>query len=206
MAKTYNKGKELNKEIHVLRVSRQSISIQENNIKPLIIQNYQSRSQSINFRSRPLPLVLRDLQSDSRQEVDDIKQGLSRLCAAGYIIEVLNVKEYISPYSERVADVDPSSNLVDDIVAQYTTIQADEPNDDMPIEIPPPITLEEALKALYTLCRYKEENQANTGEFLRALRRQERELKRRQVEGKIQSQLDSWVVNNKALAEGDKEG
>ena len=179
MAKTFNKGKELNKEIHVLRVIRQSISIQENNIKPLIIQNYQSRSQSINFRSRPLPLVLRDLQSDSRQEVDDIKQGLLRLCVVGYIIEVLNVKEYISPYSERVADVDPSSNLVDDIIAQYTTIQADEPNDDMPIEIPPPITLEEALKALYTLCRYKEKNQANTGEFLRALQRQERELKRR---------------------------
>jgi hypothetical protein len=36
--------------------------------------------------------------------------------------------------------------------------QANEPNDNMPIEIPPPITHEEALKALYTLRQYKEEN------------------------------------------------
>jgi hypothetical protein len=55
----------------------------------------------------------------------------------------------------------------------------------MPIEIPPPITYEEALKALHTLRRYKEENQANTREFLRALRTQERELGRRQVTSKI---------------------
>ena len=90
---------------------------------------------------------------------------------AGYIVEVPNVQEYISPYAERVQD-DCPDDLVDQIVANYTQEEEEEEGEDS-AEPELPVTHEEALHALHTLRRYEEENKCGNADLVRQLRQQE---------------------------------
>lgn len=86
---------------------------------------------------------------------------------AGYILQVPNVQEYISPYAKRVEDTCPN-DLVDQIVANYSPVEEEEA-DKHPVEPKPPIAHKEVLQALHILCHYNEENTYRDEEFLRLL-------------------------------------
>lgn len=51
--------------------------------------------------------------------VDEIRQGLYRIKARGYITDIPNIRIYISPYAERVDNETPPEGLVDQIISQY---------------------------------------------------------------------------------------
>ena len=55
MAQTFDSGKDLSKEMHVLRVIQWGISAWENDVTPATIQNCWARSQVIDWHARPLP-------------------------------------------------------------------------------------------------------------------------------------------------------
>jgi hypothetical protein len=83
----------------------------------------------------------------SQQLVNDIHIGVCQLKQRGYLVEVPNIHEYISPYAEQVLDNCPE-DLVDDIVAQYT--QEAGGRDSAPVRgVPYEPT------ALYRVCRAK---------------------------------------------------
>jgi hypothetical protein len=193
MAKTFDEGKDLSKEMHILRAIRWGISAWENDVTPATIQNCWARSQAIDFGSRPEPAS--NLWTESQQVVDEIRQGLYRMRKRGYITVVPNVQEYISPYIEKVQD-DCPDDLVDEIVTQYTHIQEDDEEEDEPIIPPLLVTHEEAMSALHILHRYEEENKNGNLDFLRQLRKQEREISRCLLKSKQQIQLDHWVLDD----------
>jgi hypothetical protein len=100
MAQTFDSGKDLSREMHILRAIRWGISAWENSVTPATIQNCWARSQVIDFGSRPLPSP--DLWAESQSQLDTIRQTLCRLKESGYIADVPNIQEYVSPYIERV--------------------------------------------------------------------------------------------------------
>ena len=152
MAQTFDQGKDLSKEMHVLRAIRWGITAWENDVTPATIQNCWARSQCINFGQFPQPPS--DLWIESRELIDSIRQGLYRIHQNGQIMEVPNIHDYISPYSEQVIDDCPET-LVDNIVAQYTQINTeDEDNEEVVIQ--EPVKHDEALDALHILRKYEE--------------------------------------------------
>jgi hypothetical protein len=84
MAQTFDSGKDLSREMHVLRAIRWGISASENSVTPATIQNCWARSQVIDFGSRPLPSP--DLWAESRSQLDTIRQTLCRLKESGYLL------------------------------------------------------------------------------------------------------------------------
>jgi hypothetical protein len=139
-----------------------------------------------------LPL---DLWSEYQQQVDEIRQALYQLCDSGYIRAIPNAQDYISPYIKQVNN-DCPDNLVNEIVAQYIHNQEDDPDDNEPVILLPLVSHKETLHSLYQLQRYKEENKYGNTEFLKALRKQEREIKNRCYSSKTQSGLDQWLVES----------
>jgi hypothetical protein len=186
MAKTFDQGKDLSKEIHVLRAVRWGISAWENDVTPGTIQNCWARSQCVDFGQFPTPPP--DIWSESQGLVEEIRQGICVLKNKGYIVDMPNVQNYISPYKEQVID-DCPEDIVDEIVGQYTQRKIKE-DDGPPVEPPPPILHEDALCALHTLRRYKEENQYGNIKLLRMLRSHEREISSRCFNSREQTRLD----------------
>jgi hypothetical protein len=92
-------------------------------------------------------------------------------------VEVLYVREYISPYAEPVEDTCPD-DLVDQIVANYSLAEEEEVEERL-VEPEPPVVHEEALRALHVLRRYEDENANGNVELLKLLRKQDREIKAR---------------------------
>ena len=193
MAQTFDNGKDLSKEMHVLRAIRWGISAWENDVTSETIQNCWSRSQVIDFGSRPIPSP--DLWAESQPQLDSIYQTLQRLRESGYINDIPNIREYISPYAERVESQTAPDYLVDEIIAQYT--QENKEEDDK-VEVKageplPRVTTQEALIALNTLCQYEEQNKGNL-ELLRLLRRHENELIASEFKSRHQTQLNNWLI------------
>jgi hypothetical protein len=102
MARTFDEGSDLSKEMHVLRAIRWGISAWENDVTPATIQNCWARSQALDFGSRPTPQS--SLWMESEELVNEIREGLYRMKAHGYLVEIPNVQEYISPYGEQMHD------------------------------------------------------------------------------------------------------
>jgi hypothetical protein len=194
MARTFDEGKDLSKEMHVLRAIRWGISAWENDVTPATIQNCWARSQAVNFGQFPLPAS--DIWTESQQLVDDIRMGIYRMKQRGYLVEIPNIHDYISPYAKQVTDNFPE-DLVDDIVAQYTQEEIEEEGEEEVLIPLPLVTHEEALNALHILRRYEEENQYNGLELLRQLRTHEREISTRLISSKKQGRLDQWVVRSR---------
>jgi hypothetical protein len=107
----------------------------------------------------------------------------------GYLVDVPNMRKYISPYIENVVDDSPE-DLVDDIVANYTQVEIDDEEEDMTVEPLPTISHEEALRALCTLRRYEEENQYGNTDLLKLLHSHEREISSRYTKSRQQVKLD----------------
>ncbi len=74
---------------------------------------------------------------------------------SGFITEVPNINDYISPYAEQVIDDCPET-LVDDIIAQYTQINAEVDKDKGEVVVQELVKYNEALSALHILQRYEE--------------------------------------------------
>ncbi len=194
MAQTFDQGKDLLKEIDVLKAIRQGISTQENDVSPATIQNCWARSQCIDFGQFPRPST--NLQTESQELVESIRQGLYRLRQNGYLVDVPSVHDYISPYTERVVDDCPES-LVDDIVAQYTQTEQEEDAEEVVIQ--EPVKHEEAMYALNILRKYEEQNQFGNLELLKMLRRHERDISSRYFQSRQQVSLDQWIVPRAVL-------
>jgi hypothetical protein len=173
MARTFDEGKDLSKEMHVLRAIRWGISAWENDVTPATIQNCWARSQAVNFGQFPLPDF--DIWTESQELVDDIRMWIYRMKQRVYLVEIPNIHDYISPYAEQVTDNCPE-DLVDDIVAQYTQEEIEEEGEEEVLIPLPLVTHEEALNALHILRRYEEENQYNGLELLRQLQLHERDI------------------------------
>jgi hypothetical protein len=112
---------------------------------------------------------------------------------AGYILDVPNVQEYISPYAEQVEDTCPD-DLVDQIVANYSLTEEETETEEDSVEPKPPVSHNEALQALHLLRRYNEENTYGDGELLRMLRKQDREISARLQGSCKQVSLDQWFI------------
>lgn len=189
MVQTFDNGKDLSKEMHVLKAIRWGISAWENDVTPATIQNCWARSQVIDFGARPLPAP--DFWGESQPQLDSIRQILHRLKQSGYIANVPNVREYVSPYIEQVNNDCLSDSLVDEIVAQYSIEEEAEEEVEVEAEVAK-VSIQEALIALDTLRQYEEQNNGDLG-VLKTLRRRERELLSSQTSSKHQVQLDSWL-------------
>jgi hypothetical protein len=151
MARTFDEGKDLSKEMHVLRAIRWGISAWENDVTPATIQNCWARSQAVDFGQFLLPPS--EIWTESQQLVDDIRIGVHKIKQRGHLVEVPNMHEYISPYAEQVLDNCPK-DLVDDIVAQYTQEANEEDQEEeegVPREPLPLVIHDEALQALPAL-------------------------------------------------------
>ena len=106
IAKTFDKDKNLSKEIHVLRAIRWGIQAWEEDVTPTTIQSYWRRSQCINFGSFPLPSS--NIWTESEETIELIRQRLVQIRNRGLIQSIPNIKDYISlysgPWSERIDD------------------------------------------------------------------------------------------------------
>lgn len=199
MAKTFDDGKDLSKEMHVLRAIRWGISCWENDVTKETIQKCWIRSQCLGKREclTAIPPVSTNIWTETEEVVDEVRQGLIRLRDQGVIAEIPNIHNYISPYSgpwnERVEDEDTSpENLVDEIAARYAP--EDEGDDDEPLALHPQIGHQAALIALNTLRQYEEQNAYSAGVLLRYLRTYEREIFAKTRESQKQVTLDRWTI------------
>src|SRR6266536_4638090 len=177
--------------MHVLRAIRWGISAWENDVTSTTIQNCWARSQCIDFGQFPQPLS--DLWTESQELIDSIRQGLYRMRQSGFITEVPNINDYISPYAEQVIDDCPET-LVDDIIAQYTQINAEVDEDEGEVVVQELVKHNEALSTLHILRRYEEQNQFGNLDLLKVLRYQEREISSRLFKSREQVTLDQWFV------------
>ena len=185
----------------MLRVIRWGISAWENDVTPATIQNCWARSQAVNFGQ--FPLLPSDLWTESQEVIGLIRQGIYSMRGKGYLVDVPNMREYISLYAEIVADDSPPGDLVDDIVANYTQAEVDEEEEDMIVEPVPAISHEEALQALHTLQRYEEENQYGDVDLLKLLRSHERDISLRYANSRQQVRLNRWFISSRG---GELEG
>jgi hypothetical protein len=83
MAKTFDKGKNLSEEMHVLRAIRWGIQAWENSVQPHTIQSCWRRSQAVDYRAFPTPNP--DLWSESEAEINTIRQALVQIRDYGVI-------------------------------------------------------------------------------------------------------------------------
>lgn len=203
MATTFDKGKNLLEEMHVLRAIRWGIQAWENGVQPSTIQSCWRRSQAVDYGAFPAPNP--DLWSESADELESIRLALVQMRSRGVIQSVPNIRTYISPYSgawnERVDDAGDIDDIIDDVVGQNTQQEVDlEEEEGQPIREPPPkVTHSEALFALHTLRRYEEEYKGSSGDFLWALRQFERELGTRHTDSLAQSTIDRFFVRGGQL-------
>ena len=127
MAKTFDEGKNLSEQMHVLRAIEWGIQAQEWDVIPTTIQSCWRRSQCIDFGIFPAPPV--DTQTESEETVNSIRTFLYIMRQRGVIQSVPNIHEYISPYSgpqsEQVDDHGELKELVDDIIAENTQQEVD---------------------------------------------------------------------------------
>lgn len=196
MAKTFDEGKNLSAEMHVLRAIRWGIQAWEWDVTPTTIQSCWRKSQCIDFGSFPVPPS--NVWIESEETIELIRQGLVQMKNRGLIQSIPNVKDYVSPYSgpwsEQINDYIELEELVDEIVAENTQQEVDEEDEDgqVYLEPLPPVLHHEALHALHTLRRYEEEYKWSDGEFLRALRSFERDLAVRYHNSLEQATLDTF--------------
>ena len=196
MARTFDEGKDLSTEMHVLRAIRWGIEAWEEDVTPATIQSCWRRSQCIDFGSFPLPSS--NVWTESEETIESIRQRLIQMRNHGLIQSIPSIKDYISPYSgpwnERIDDHVDLEELVDEIVAENTQQEVDIEDEEGQVHLEPlPLVLHhEALHALYTLRRYEEENKGSDGAFLRALRRFERDLTARYHGNLEQATLDKF--------------
>ena len=194
MTKTFDEGKNLSKEMHVLQAIQWGISAWEFNVTKATIQACWSQSQCVNFDQFSQPPL--DHWTESAEELNSIQQILYKMRNKEYILDVSsNIQEYISlysdPWSERVDDEDNSEKLVDDIVSHYLSEEIENDEDQTAVSLPP-ITHCQALDALHTLQRYEEEHAQGNSELLYQLQVFERELSHRRTESAKQVRLDRW--------------
>jgi hypothetical protein len=130
--------------------------------------------------------------------------NMNRQRQRGSIFKVSNIREYISPYAERVHDdtLLSSNDLVDEIVANHSL--AEEEELEFEEAQPPTITHNETLQALHVLRCYKEENVTDSDSdriFLRNLQAEERDIISKHHSSKIQCTLESFFTprNTEAL-------
>lgn len=74
MAKTFDEGKNLSEEMHVLRAIRWGIQAWEGDVTPTTIQSCWRRSQCIDFGS--FPLFSSDIWTESEETIELIRQRL----------------------------------------------------------------------------------------------------------------------------------
>jgi predicted transcriptional regulator len=178
MAKTFDEGKNLSAEMHVLRAIRWGIQAWEEDVTLATIQSCWRKSQCIDFGSFPLPL---NVWTESEETIESIRQRLVQMRNRGFIQSIPNVKDYVSlysgPWNERIDDYIELEELVDKIVAENTQQEVDEDEEgQVYLEPLPLVSHQEALYALHTLRRYEEAYKGSDGVFLRALRSFERDL------------------------------
>ena len=136
-----------------------------------------------------------DLWTESQELVESIRQDIYQLRQNSHIVDILNIHEYISPYSENVLD-DCPDDLIDDIVAQYTQKDQEEEEEEA-IVLQELIKDKDALYALHTLRQYKEQNKHANIKLLRLLRSHEREISARVFQSRQQVTLDEWFLGEK---------
>jgi hypothetical protein len=155
----------------------------------------------VNFGQFPRPPS--NLWTESEEVIESIRQDLYQMRQKGYIQEVPNMREYISPYngpwSERIDDEGRAEDLIDEIVGHYTQ-QEEEEEEEFVVEPLPRVTHYEALQALHTLRRYEEEYDHSSSDFLRQLRAYERELEERNRKTRVQGRLDSWFTKGDSIS------
>ena len=97
IAKTFDEGRNLSAEIHVLRAIRWGIQAWEEDVTPLTIQSCWRRSQCINFGS--FPLTPSNIWTESEETIESIRQRLVQIRNCGLIQSIPNIKDYVSPYN-----------------------------------------------------------------------------------------------------------
>jgi DDE superfamily endonuclease len=212
MAETYDKGRNISQEMHVLRSIRWGIHAWEYDVTPSTIQSCWRRSQAIDYGAFPLfqRSVPQSVWTECEAEIDSIRRGLIRMKAQGYIQSIPNLHDYISPYSgpwsERVDDHGDLEDLVDEIVATHIQQDVDEEEEEGQLiqEPLPLVSHSEALTALHTLRRYEEEYKWSDGAFLRALRSFERDLGERYHDSLEQVTLDRYFILRSQGSQGSQ--
>jgi DDE superfamily endonuclease len=193
MAKTFDEGKNLSEEMHVLRAIRWGVQAWECDVTPTTIQACWRRSQCLNYGVFP---CTENPWTESEEALDQIRQGLNDLKSRGFIQSLPNLKDYVSPYSgpwnERVDDTGEVDELVDNIIQEQTQQEVDLEAEEgevlaEPLSLP---TDNDALISLHTLRRYEEAYRWSDGELLRVLRSFERDLAQRVQDKKEQATLD----------------
>jgi hypothetical protein len=199
MAKTFDEGKNLSEEMHVLRAIRWGVQAWEYDVTSATIQSCWRRSQCIDLGA--FPALSSDLWSESEHTIDQIRESLVQMRTRGIIQQIPNMHDYISPYSgpwnERVNDHRELAELVDQIIDENTQqeINLEEEEGQVHCEPLSPVTHNKALDALHTLRRYKEEYRYSDGVFARALRIFERDLAERYHDSLQQATLDRFWDN-----------
>jgi hypothetical protein len=195
MAKTFDEGKNLSEEMHVLRAIEWGIQAWEWDVTPTTIQSCWRRSQCIDFGAFPAPSA--DIWTESEETVNSIRILLHTMSQRSIIQSVPNIHEYISPYSgpwsERVDDYGELEELVDTIVEENTQQEVDlEDEGELVLEPLPSVSHNKALQAMYVLKRFEEEYRYSDGALLKALRRFERDLAERYQDSLQQATLDKF--------------
>jgi len=197
MARTFDEGKDLSKEMSVLRAIRWGISAWEIDVTPRTIQNCWARSQAFNFGQFPRPPP--NLWTESQDAIEQLRQGLYNLRNSGYLAGIPNLHAYISSHDERVED-DCSEDLVDSIVANYTQVEEEEEPENGFVELVEAVVCishNDALTALHTLRKYEEQSEHGNAELLRILRAEEREIGTKLQGSRMQAKLDHyWLTRD----------
>ena len=107
-------------KINILYTIRQGISYQENNVSIAIIQNYQAKSQCIDWGNKPSTstiIVEGTPQDKLDNQLDSIKAQFQDLRNKGAIDKVPDIKDFINSPDKVVAN--KPKGLVDQIIQQY---------------------------------------------------------------------------------------
>ncbi|KAF7890044.1 uncharacterized protein EAF02_002459 [Botrytis sinoallii] len=156
MVQCFDKDLHYSKELDILLVIRWGILAWED-VKTSTISNCWDKSQCINLGSQPAtPLTV---WQGSEEALESLRLTLIRLKHQGIIASVPDdIREYISPYSERIIENDDNlDTLVDDIIEAREMVEVDEEDEKREEEVKPPISHFQALEAIQILIKYQEQ-------------------------------------------------
>ena len=121
----------------------------------------------------PLPMDVDNIQEVEDDILDCIRVAHPTLQQSQSELRT----QFIYPATETVEE-DPVSEIEDGILATYLPNEADEPEADIPLTIPPPVTLHEALAYMEGLLLFslQAEPTANINELQEFLKREQKRI------------------------------
>lgn len=175
------------KKMHILQAVRWCVTVWHTDIQDSTIANCFRKSTIFGVVNGPEP------RPTDAELIYQIQEATNRLHQLGKIREIMDIRNFINPPEEVVAD--NSDDIIADIVEQFTERDAETDEEE---DIQQKVKPQEAIQALQLLRLYEEQSDDCDIDLIRRLNQYEKRLVDRKIEGQQQQLISSFFQASKA--------